>query len=197
MPVRRANCCTAHSTAGASPRLSSTADRSSVASLRTLSIMESISTAISWVLGWSRSRCQVGTQSLSENRSILSAVSACPSSSWISRAMTARSFSRAERSRAAKSRSWARERSSASAARICSVMSRAMDEMATMVPCASLMGETLTDTSARVPSFRSRAVPWWATGSPRRTRSSRAFHSATQSGGSKRDIGRPTTSTPR
>src|SRR5207237_1888892 len=87
MPVRCANCRAAQSIAAESPRLSSTAGRSSVASVRTLSTIWSISPAIWSVLrrrGW---RSGSGTLCLREHKAILSAVQAWASAAWFLRSV--------------------------------------------------------------------------------------------------------------
>ena len=81
-----------------------------------------------------------------------------------------------------------------SAIRLRSVMSWAMDETPTTLPSASTTEEADTATGAWLPSFRTRTVSKWATRSPRWIASRICDSSSRRSGGSRREAGRPNTS---
>src|SRR5215831_1357597 len=94
IPLRFWNSSTSHSTPGRMPR-SSAAGRSAVATLRTIWIRASTRFFRSCTCPATRGAFFPDSRPMTE-RSILRAVSACPISSWISRAMWARSPSRTD-----------------------------------------------------------------------------------------------------
>ena len=83
---------------------------------------------------------------------------------------------------------------SASSARLRSVMSRATFDAPMILPPASWIGETVSDTSTRPPSLRVRCVSKWSTCSPRADPLWDPGTSSGWSGGTNTDSGRPTTS---
>ena len=107
-PVRRSNSCPCHSSAASSPRSSRTPGRSSAEMRRTWSMISSVIADMVWSFSRSASRGSPAAPAARrpiQARSILSAVSACPSSSWISRAIPVRSSSRADSTCAESARS--------------------------------------------------------------------------------------------
>ena len=88
----------------------------------------------------------------------------------------------------------ASSRSRSTSARFRSVMSRATFAAPMIVPSASRIGETLSETSMTRPSFVSRWVSKWPTRSPRRMRSRIRTMSSEWVSGIKVETGLPTIS---